>query len=334
MGSAVRRRWTGPPPLLLLATVLAFVIAPVFSRTDSVSARESGDSDQAALASDSAPQIPRIDAGPPTRGGQTIERRDLVGVVTMNEFSQLSVPQARADADFLTSRSGVDVIGWQEAQNFAAVFWSLRQRGWDTKRFPEGAKELAVSWRRSEFEYVSSTSRLVAWGVDSRAGRYPFGNRYIVTVTLRHKATGKLLSVINTHLPHKSEDRDHPGHWTQTSNAARARFQLERMRKEWEQAPGRWVVGTGDYNFDALADARVGLPKAPAKALAPVALSSYAVLGRQHLAPTHPPTGRYIDYVHAAKRDLEEGTLRFLGQRTFTGLNSDHNPLMVRFALR
>src|SRR5690606_15422666 len=139
------------------------------------------------------------------------------------------------------------------------------------KRFPHGAKELAVSWRRAEFEYVSASSRLVAWGVDEVTGRYPFGNRYIVRVTLRHKQTGRLLSVINTHLPHKAENRDRPGTWTETSNAARARFQLERMRHEWKTAPGRWVVGTGDYNFDARADQRVGLPRAPRKALAPVA---------------------------------------------------------------
>ncbi len=337
MGSAVRRRrWAGPPPLLVLATVLAFVIAPLLSRPDSGYASDgaAGSGAQAVLSSAEAREIPRLGAKPPTRGGQTIERRDRIGVVSMNEFSQLSVDQARADAVSLTSRSAADVVGWQEAQHFAAVFGTLRDRGWDTKRFPQGAKELAVSWRRSKFAYVSSSSRLVAFGVDDVTGRYPFGNRYIIRVTLRHRATGRLLSVINTHLPHKSEDRDRPGHWTQTSNAARAKFQLERMRREWETAPGRWVVGTGDYNFDARADARVGLPGAPAKALAKVARSSYAVLGGKALLPTHPPTGRYIDYVHAARSDLESGDLRFLSQRTLWGFRSDHRPLLVRMALR
>jgi endonuclease/exonuclease/phosphatase family metal-dependent hydrolase len=335
VGSAVRRRrWTGPPPLLVLATVLAFVVAPVFSRADPVSAQEGGGTARVSLASGAGTEIPRIGTKPVTRAGQTIERRDEIGVVTMNQFSRLSVPQARSDAELVTSRPEADVVGWQEAQHFGAVFWGLRQRGWDTKRFPQGAKELAVSWRRSKFDYVSSSSRLVAWGVDEVTGRYPFGNRYIVRVTLRHKPTGRLLSVVNTHLPHKAEDRDRPGHWTTTSNAARARFQLVRMRREWKQAPGRWVVGTGDYNFDARADARVGLRGAPAKALSPVALSSFAVLGGGSLLPTHPPTGRYIDYVHAARKDLKDGTVKFLGQRTLTGLNSDHRPLLVRLALR
>ncbi len=335
MGSAVRqRRWAGPPPLLVLATVLAFVIAPVFSRSDTTHANESSHGVQASLASDVAQEIPPIGAQPTARDGQVIERRDLLGVVTMNQFRQLSVDQAREDALFVTSRSGVDIVGWQESNQFGPVFATLRQHGWATKQFPKGARELAVSWRRSEFEYVSSSSRLVAYGVDHVTGRYPFGHRYIIRVTLRHRETGRLLSVIDTHLPQKIEDFDHPGRWTTTSNAARARFQLERMIREWRHSPGRWVVGTGDYNFDARADAEVGLPKAPAKALGSVATSSYAVLGGRDLLPTHRPTGRYIDYVHAANSDLRAGHVKFLGQRAFTGLNSDHRPLLVWLALR
>jgi len=335
VGSAVRRRrWAGPPPLLVLATVLAFVLAPVFSGSDTTHANEGSDGVQASLASDVVQQIPPIGAKPPARAGQVIERRDLLGVVTMNQFRELSLEEAREDAMFVTSRTGVDVVGWQESQRFGPVFAALRQRDWATRRFPFGANELAISWRRSEFEYVSSSSRLVAYGVDQVAGRYPFGHRYIIRVTLRHRETGRLLSVLDTHLPQKIEDLDRPGRWTTTSNAARARYQLERMTREWHQAPGRWVIGTGDYNFDAVADAEVGLVKAPAKALASVATSSYAVLGDRGLLPTHPPTGRYIDYVHAANSDLRAGHIEFLGQRIFAGLNSDHRPLLVWLALR
>jgi len=335
VGSAVRGRWAGPPPLLVLATVLAFVIAPVFSRTDTGHASQGGEAEaQASLTSASSVEVPPIGEKPPTRSGAVIERRDLIGVATMNQFRQLSVAQARRDALFLTSRAGIDVVGWQESQRFGPVFAALRPRGWSTRRFPNGAKELAISWRRSEFEYMSSSSRLVAYGVDQVTGLYPFGHRYIIRVTLRHRETGRELSVINTHLPQKIENLDRPGRWTTTSNAARARFQLERMTREWRSAPGRWVIGTGDYNFDARADARIGLRRAPAKALGSVATSSYAVLGGRRLSPTHPPTGRYVDYVHAAKSDLRAGHVTFLGQRTFGGLNSDHRPLVVRLALR
>ncbi|HET9420887.1 MAG TPA: hypothetical protein VFO49_07110, partial [Nocardioides sp.] len=111
-----RRRWAGPPPLLLLATVLAFVIAPVFSGSDTTHANGTSDGVQASLASDVAQEIPPIGAMPPARAGDVIERRDLVGVVTMNQFRRLSVAQAREDAMFVTTRPGVDVVGWQESQ--------------------------------------------------------------------------------------------------------------------------------------------------------------------------------------------------------------------------
>jgi endonuclease/exonuclease/phosphatase family metal-dependent hydrolase len=332
----MRGRWAGPPPLLVLATVLAFVVTPLFSRMDAGHASEDGGGEaRASLSSVTSLAIPPIGEKPPTRAGAVIERRDLVGVVTMNQYGrELSTTQALADARFVTSRSGVDVVGWQESQRFGPVFSALRSRGWATRQFPNGARELAISWRRAEFEYVSSSSRLVAYGVDEVTGRYPFGHRYIIRVTLRHRPTGRLLSVINTHLPQKIEDLDRPGRWMKTSNAARARFQLERMRREWLQAPGRWVVGTGDYNFDARADRRTQLRRAPARALGSVATSSYAVLGGRDLLPTHPPTGRYIDYVHAANSDLKAGHIKFLGQRTLNDLNSDHRGLLVWLALR
>ncbi len=334
MGSGVRRRWAGPPPLLVLATVLTFVVAPVFSRTDTGHASGDERDAQVSLSAASPPEVPPMRAKPPTRPGAVLERRDEIGVLTMNQYRKLPVSQALADARTMASRSGVDVIGWQESQRFGRVFSALRGRGWATRRFPHGAKQLAVSWRRSKFAYVSASSRLVAYGVDQVSGRYPFGHRYIIRVTLRHRPTGRKLSVINTHLPQKIEDLDRPGRWTTTSNAARARFQLERMRREWRQAPGRWVVGTGDYNFDARADARTGLPRAPAKVLAPVATASYAVLGGRDLLPTHPPTGRHIDYVHAAKSDLKAGHIEFLEQRSFGNLHTDHRALLVRMALR
>jgi endonuclease/exonuclease/phosphatase family metal-dependent hydrolase len=317
-----------------LATVLAFVLAPVFSGSDSGYASEGEGGERATLASSGTPEIPSLGAKPPTRGGETLARRDLIGVVTMNRYIGLSEPEAREDALAVAAQPGADIIGWQEAWNSGPVFRTLRQHGWETKRFPSSAKELAVSWRRSKFELVSATARRVAYGVEGASARYPFGNRYVVRVTLRHRASGRLLSVIDTHLPRMSEDPARPGRWGTTKNAAKARFALERMQKTWELAPGRWVVGTGDYNFDARADQRIGLPGAPAQSLGKVASSSYSVLGIGDLPPTHPDTDRYIDYVHAAKSDLRSGDLKFLSQRAVTGLNSDHRPLLVRLALR
>ena len=327
-------RWAGPSPLLLAATVLAFVVAPIVSGTGSVSAADAPPDPRTPVAQVQEPEVTRSHERLPTRGGQLIQRRDVIGVATMNQFSRLTDSQAWSDAVALTSQPDVDVVGWQESQHFAKVLAGLRNRGWESRRFPNGARELAVSWRSSKFSYVKSTSRMVAEGIDGVSGRYPFSNRFIVRVTLKHKATGRLLSVINTHLPQKSEDLGNPGHWDDTYNAAKARTQLQALRQEWRRTPGRWVVGTGDYNFDFRADVRAKLPSAPFRALGQVARSSYDVLGGRDVRQTHPPTGRRIDYVFAARSGLRSGAIKFLGQRTLPGLNSDHLPLLVRLALR
>ncbi len=210
---------------------------------------------------------------------------------------------------------------------------SLRPHGWATKRFPGASKALAVSWRRSVFDFVSADQRRVAYGVDEVAGRHPFGDRFVLRVTLRHQASGRLLSVLNTRLPRKIEDPDRPGHWESNRNAARARLQLERLGQEWDRAPGRWVVGTGDYNIDAGPEARVRPPGGPSRQYAGRAVSSYEALGRSGLRPTHLSTGRYIDYVHASRESVQDGHVRFLDQRTIAGLNGNHRPLLVRLAL-
>ena len=223
-------------------------------------------------------------------------------------------------------------FGWQEADRYGAVLRALP--GWDTKTFPFGKKssELAVSWRASEFRLVSAHQRQVAYGVSSRMGRYPFGNRLVAVVTLEHRDTGRKLTVINAHLPQAIEDLDRPGRWTSTINAFRARNQLARIASIWRDAPGRWIVGTGDYNFDAVADARHRLAGAPRRALGDSAVSSYRRLGHD-VAPTFPKNGRRIDYVWADRKAYVEGRMRFTGHWVVGGLNSDHNALVAQLLL-
>ena len=334
--AARRQRWAGPPPLLILFTVAGFLASWALSAAGNPTPEQAPARAElaAAEASPSAAPSATVDGPPPAaEPGRKIDRRHVIGVVSFNQYRKLSVAQARADALSITGREQVDVVGWQEAYTSAPVFDSLHNRGWDTRRFPHGAKELAVSWRRSEFELVSSAARMVATGMDPAIGRYPFKNRYVIRVTLRHLETGRLLSVINTHLPQKIEDFDRPGRWTTTGNAIKAQFQLDRMTREWQHAPGRWVVGTGDYNVDARVDARLGLPRGPRAELGDLMVPSYAHLGIQGLPPTHPPTGRIIDYVHAKRADLRDGHLAFISQRVLGNLWSDHNALLVRIEL-
>jgi hypothetical protein len=272
-------------------------------------------------------------AGQAARGVAPVRLKPVhVGVASFNMFRKLSGAHARRDALRLTRRPGVDVVGWQEADNFVGVLHHLP--GWRTRTFPfgRGSSELAVSWRASEFRLVSAHQRQVALGVSWREGRYPFGNRMVATVTLRHRETGRLLTVVDAHLPQKIEDLARPGRWTPTINAFRARNQLHRVAETWRHAPGRWVVGTGDFNFDARADARHRPAGGPRRALGPIAVSSYMKLGVK-VPATYPENGRNIDYVWADRHAYAEGRMRFTGQWVLAGFHSDHNALLARLVL-
>ena len=331
-----RLRWAGPPPLLMIATVVALAVTPFVDKDPSPPAQIT----TAAVTTPSARAVEprtadpqRVAGGQGTRGVAPVRLKPAyVGVASFNMFRKLSVEHAHQDAMRLTRRAGVDVVGWQEADRFAGALHDLP--GWQTRTFPFGKRhsELAVSWRASEFRLVAAHQRQVALGVGYREGRYPFGNRMVVTVTLQHRTTGRLLTVVDAHLPQKIEDLSRPGRWTPTINAYRARNQLHRIADIWKQAPGRWVVGTGDYNFDARADAVHHPAGGPRSALGPIAVSSYMKLG-MHVPPTFPENGRNIDYVWADRQAYADGRIRFAGQWVLGGFNSDHNALLARLVL-
>ena len=95
------------------------------------------------------------------------------------------------------------------------------------------------------------------------------------------------------------------------------------------------MIGTGDYNFDARCRRRGGAGQGAGQGPGVGGdLRRTPCSVTVALLPTHPPTGRYIDYVHAANSDLRAGHIEMLDQRIFAGLNSDHRPLLVWLALR
>ncbi|MGB0100547.1 MAG: endonuclease/exonuclease/phosphatase family protein [Nocardioides sp.] len=337
-------RWAGPPRLLVLATVAAFVVVPLVdddrdppAQVTNVAAHSPGTpAPRRALGPTTVRPEERpasVLGGTAARGIAPVQPKPVrVGVASLNMFRKLTVDQARRDALTLTRRPAVDVVGWQEAQRFGSVLRSLP--GWQSRTFAfgGGTSELAVSWRAAEFRLVSARQQLVARGVSAEAGRYPFGGRLVAVVTLAHRDTGRLLTVVNTHLPQAIEDLERPGHWTETINAYRARQQLQRLAALWKGAPGRWVVGTGDFNFDAGADARNRPAGGPRRALERTAVSSYQELGTD-VAATFPAHGRRIDYVWADREAYDAGRMRFAGQWVLSGLNSDHHALVASVVL-
>jgi endonuclease/exonuclease/phosphatase family metal-dependent hydrolase len=284
------------------------------------------------------PRLVRRLVGGPVRGGlagagvRPVRLAPIeVGVATMNLFRQNTPAQAAADARRLTSHPQVDVVGWQEADRSGGALRGIP--GWTTKTFRlgSGISELAVSWRSAEFRLLSARQHKVALGLSWREGRYPFDARHVAVVRLQHRASGRILTVLDTHLPQKIEDFHHPGRWLSTINSIRARAQLQRLEEIWTHAGGRWVVATGDFNFGARADAREHPPGGPLRTLRR-AVSTYERLG-SGIGPTHPPTARNIDYVWVDRAGLRHGQIAIRDQRVLGGYQSDHRPLLARLRL-
>ncbi|MFC7496755.1 MULTISPECIES: hypothetical protein [unclassified Nocardioides] len=327
-------RWAGPPPLLLLATVLGVLVAPAVAEEQpsprpAASARPTVSTvstvSVAATPRSIEPQVVRADVAP-------LEPALDIGVASMNMLRLLSPQQAGADARRLTTDPAVDVVGWQEAQHFGPVLRALP--GWRTATFERRGEisELAVSWRAEKFRLVRSKLVYGVPGVDVDQGRYPFAGRRIAVVTLEHRASGRRLTVLDAHLPMMIEDDATPGRWAATLNARHGRRHLARIAQAWRRTDNRWVVGTGDFNFDARADARRLPAGGPTRMLGRVAISSYRVLGAG-TPPTYPERERRIDYVWVDRAARKAGRMELLRHWVLPDFNSDHRPIVARLRL-
>lgn len=258
---------------------------------------------------------------------------DTLGVASFNVYRHLSRRDALADALKLTADRDVDVIGWQEtrARYFPAIREELASRGWETWQLwqENGPFWLAVSWRRADFELVGGHWTEAHGGAGKRRTDLPFPPRGFIEVTLRHKETGKLLTVVDTHLNQGIEEGDG---FSGRVNASYARTHLKLLAKAWDRAPGDLVVGTGDFNFDHLDDREARPRGGVLDTQRGYATSSYQVLGLDGVTPTRGT--RWIDYVWIADRDLREhgkdrGTGQFVEHRSLGGYHSDHRPLLA-----
>lgn len=310
------RRWAGPPPLLLLVTLAGFIVAPMVDEPaapaptaatvahTSPTSTPSPASTPTPTPASSPTSIPTPTRTPnPTRS--PVQDRPTaaaepvrVGLASLNLDRSLTPAQAAEDARALTRRAAVDIVGWQEADRFGPELEALP--GWETRTFPFGRRssQLAVSWRRAEFDLVAARHRQVPLDEAWRDGRYPYGNRLVAVVTLRHRDTGRVLTVVDAHVPQPIGD-------------------LAR--------PDRWVAGTADYDLAARAD---GPRRVPAGAAA----SAYQVLGSAAM-PTFRTHGRRVDVVYVDRADYRAGRVRFAGRWVVDGLAGDHDALVTRLVI-
>lgn len=252
----------------------------------------------------------------------------VVGVATVNTRRDMGIAQLRSDRRLVTSRDEVDVIGWQEAERGTAQFRRLEGLGWSTAQHPGSAGTVAVSWRRSVFSFVDSSAHLLH-GPHSGSAATTWRARYAQVVTLEHRRSGERFVVINAHIVPYIEDHTRPGHPRTNVNAEVARRAIRKVARLHRQAVGRYVVGTGDYNWDYLADSRVRHPAYVLGRIGDVAVSSYEALGTRGLSPTL-GRGRFVDYVFTSR---QRETTRFVSHHTLGGLHTDHRPLVARVEL-
>lgn len=260
----------------------------------------------------------------------TVASYNIHRVQTLEAFTE--------EALRLTALPGVGIVGWQEAMDHRAAFPPLLERGWETAYFT-GSKENPISWDSAVFEYVAAAQHQMHEAYPGRSGVQRPG-RWVSHVTLRHRATGFQVSVLNTHVASRGESWDELGTWRENATAPRVREHLLRLSQMWQNVPGRYVVGMGDLNIDARADAAKVMPGGPVERFARRAVSSWQALGTDTIPKTldlpagpHRGTPLLYDYVFASARCVGAGWLRFVSQEALTGWNSDHTPLLVRFAL-
>lgn len=261
-----------------------------------------------------------------------------LGVVSYNIHRIQPLDAFTAEALRLTALPGVALVGWQEAMVHRASFPPLLERGWETAYFT-GSKENPISWDTAVFEYVDAAQHPMHEPYPGASGVVRPA-RWVSHVTLRHRATGFKVSVLNTHVASRGESWEQLGTWNENATAPRVRQHLLRMSQIWQNVPGRYVIGTGDFNIDARADAAKVMPGGLVDRFRHRAVSNWQALGMEATPktldlPVGPNQGAPLlyDYVFASARCVDARWLRFVSQEALTGWNSDHTPLLVRFEL-
>lgn len=266
-----------------------------------------------------------------------------VGVVTYNAYIHLRPAQLRSDMLRLVSRSDVDIVGWQEANKMLvrprkgpSAIEALRQRGFETVTF--GAAKEPISWRASDFELVS-TSRHYMCDAAPRRASVRFPPKWVNVVTLRDRRTGFTLSVTNVHVAHSAEAwQSRPGRFSRLVTATCAKTIYSRLAQLWPTLPGRYVIATGDWNFDYKTDSRRRPHGGMSHVLGPLTVSNWQALGYRKRTRTvtmrqDPRPARLIDWVLVNREDVAAGRIGLHSHAVLQRYHSDHRPVLVRMHL-
>ncbi|THV18467.1 hypothetical protein E9934_02255 [Nocardioides caeni] len=287
---------------------------------ESPSAASSG-ADAAGSCEDAAPVVRRY--------ADAVAR---VSVVSFNVDRTGRPAGSVADVRRLLRRDDVDVVGWQEADTDAftrAAAWG-EQRGWRTHFFDvgDGARQVPITWRDDRWVLVGVDAHPMVDGAGRDVTDHPFRPKWATAVTLRHRASGRQVTVLNTHVPNHVETG---AQWEDNVNARAARQHYARLAALLG-SPGDVRIATGDFQWDHHDDLAARPEGGITRTFAGRARNSFQALGLTGVCPTR--NTRWIDYVWVDRPSLVARRAAFVTHRSLPGYASDHRPILATVALR
>lgn len=138
-----------------------------------------------------------------------------------------------------------DVIGWQEIETPVEVNALKALEGFEHFLPGGAANAVPISWRTAVFELVTSESILVHRGIP-----HVTPNRYINVVVLQHKASGLMLTRINTHVLNGIERGGLPiANLIRRPKAKKHFTMLAAQLMRWND-----IIVAGDFNVNYFAE--------------------------------------------------------------------------------
>ena len=275
------------------------------------------------------------------RAGYRTDTGSSVTVATYNTEYGRSADTVVAELKRIAT-DGADVIGLQEmgvkARRDAVRAQMIDCAGCKWAALMTDLPEqnaTPILYRSATFSLQDSGTKKVSertYVGSSGAGPSTLKAKYVNWVLLRHRATGRLMYVLNNHAVPSVQGADGGPNTKNPERLELYRQHMAGLRSLIAElhATGAAVFVTGDFNVNYRRDVVLQPRVFPYHNLDQVNVAaSYRRMGMPRIG-THGSGDRLIDYVHHLKR---RGT-PVSAQRVLTGYGSDHRPVLASYRIK